>query len=231
MNILILGDGLLGSEIHRQTGWDIASRKLKTLNLNNIDGLKDLIAKYKIVINCVANTNSYSQDESAHKEVNYKFVVNLVSICNSLSVKLVHISTEFVYANNISPAKEDDIPRPDVTWYAFYKMLADEYIKLKCYDFLICRETHKPYPFPYPEVWDVKTSGDTVDKISKIIVTLIKHKANGVFNVGTGTKNLSEIAPNSKVIQPPPGVPHDTTMDLTKLNNFLNLNVLDSTLE
>ena len=227
MNVLILGDGLLGSEVRRQTGWDIASRKLNTLNLNDLEGLKALIANYSVVLNCIANTNSYSLDENAHREVNYKFVTRLVSICNNLSVKLVHISTEFVYANNKPLAKEEDLPQPDNTWYAFTKMLADEYIKLKSNDFLICRESHKPYPFPYPEVWDVKTSGDTVDKISKIIVTLIKLKAKGVFNVGTGTKNLSEIAPNSKIIQPPPNVPRDTTMDLTKLNDFLRINELD----
>lgn len=223
MNVIILGDGLLGSEVRRQTGWDIASRKLNTLNINDLDGLKALIVNYNIVLNCIANTNSYSLDEKTHKDVNYKFVTHLVSICNSLSIKLVHISTEFVYANNLSPAKEDDIPRPDGTWYAFTKMLADEYIKFYCKDFLICRESHKPNPFPYPEVWDIKTSGDTVDKISKLIVTLIKLEANGVFNVGTGSKNLSKLAPNSKIIQPPPGVPRDTTMDLTKLNDFLSM--------
>ena len=35
MKVLILGDGLLGSELHKQTGWDVASRKLGNLDINS----------------------------------------------------------------------------------------------------------------------------------------------------------------------------------------------------
>ncbi len=227
MNVLILGDGLLGSELQNQTGWITASRKLNTLNLENLTSLNDLISGYDIVVNCIAHTNSYSREEATHREVNYNFVSRLVAICNQNSVKLIHISSEFVYAHNLSPANEDDIPLPDGTWYAFTKMLADEYIKLKCNNFLICRVLHKPNPFPYPEVWNVKTSGDTVDKIASIIVTLINHNAEGVFNVGTGDKNLSDLSPTSRLIEPPPGVPTDTRMDLTKLRDFLRVHSIN----
>lgn len=221
MKVLILGDGLLGSELHTQTGWDVASRKLGNLNIDNHKGLDKLIKKYDIVVNCVAHTQSYSLNQNIHRDINYRFAAGVSNICNNRSTKLVHISTEFVYAKNLKPPTEEDIPLPDGTWYAYTKLLADEFIQLTNLNYLICRGLHKPHPFPHKEVWDVRTSGDIVQKIASIIIKLINKKANGVFNIGTGDKYLADIAPYSTLIPAPSHVPWDTRMDLTKLNNFL----------
>ena len=222
MKTLILGDGLLGSELHELTKWDLASRKLSNLDIDNLSKLKDLVSGYNNIVNCIANTDSYSDDKDKHLNTNFRFAVNLSNICNNLNIKLIHISTEFVYANNIQPPTEEDLPLPDKSWYAYSKLLADEYISLTNNNFLICRLLHKPNPFPYDDVWDVITSGDTVDKISSLIVQLIKEGATGIFNVGTGTKKISNIAPGKKVIPKPNHVPFDTSMNLSKLNLFLN---------
>ena len=224
MKALILGDGLLGNEICNQTGWDQASRKLGNLNIDNHDELFNLVSGYDIVVNCIAHTDSYSLNPSPHWNINYKFPSNLCDICFNTGTKLIHISTEFVYANNPSPPNEEDLPLPDNTWYAYTKLLADEYIKLRGNNFLICRELHKPNPFPYSKVWDVKTSGDTVDKISTLIIKLIKKGAVGVYNVGTGDKFLKDLTSEAELIPPPPNVPKDTRMNLSKLNKFLNEN-------
>lgn len=37
MKVLILGDGLLGKELANLTGWDVASRKLTGLNIEDFD--------------------------------------------------------------------------------------------------------------------------------------------------------------------------------------------------
>ena len=222
MKTLILGDGLLGSELHELTKWDLASRKLSNLDIDNLSKLKDLVSGYNNIVNCIANTDSYSDDKDKHLNTNFRFAVNLSNICNNLNIKLIHISTEFVYANNIQPPTEEDLPLPDKSWYAYSKLLADEYISLTNNNFLICRLLHKPNPFPYDDVWDVITSGDTVDKISSLIVQLIKEGATGIFNVGTGRKKLSNIAPGKKVIPKPNHVPFDTSKNLSKLNLFLN---------
>lgn len=222
MKILILGDGLLGSEINKQTQWDIISRKKDKIEALDFDLWSYKLIPYDIVINCIAYTDSYSKDKQNHYKINYEFVSKLVSFCNKNNKKLVHISTEFVYAYNISLPTEEDIPQPDNSWYAYTKLLADEYIQLKSNKYLICRELHKPNPFPYEKVWDVQTSGDTVDKIAKLIIRLIYKDANGIYNVGTGGKNLKELAPNSVLIPPPTYVPQDTRMNLDKLNKFLN---------
>ena len=219
---LILGDGILGSKLHKLTGWDYISRKKDGIDFNDFNSYYEHILSYSEVINCIANTDSYSDDKDKHLNTNFRFAVNLSDICNNLNIKLIHISTEFVYANNIQPPTEEDLPLPDKSWYAYSKLLADEYISLTNNNFLICRLLHKPNPFPYDDVWDVITSGDTVDKISSLIVQLIKEGATGIFNVGTGRKKLSNIAPGKKVIPKPNHVPFDTSMNLSKLNLFLN---------
>jgi len=220
--VLILGDGILGRELSNQTGWTIASRKLGNLDIEDYQGLLSLTYDYSIIINCIAHTDSYSKNKQPHWDVNYKFAAMLSDICNAEGKKLVHISTEFVYANNLVPPSEDDLPLPDSTWYAYTKLLADEYIQLNNNDYLICRELHKPEEFNYPEVWDVKTSGDKVSKIANLIVELVMNDAWGVYNVGTGDKNLKDLNPEGKLVEAPVYVPKDTRMNLDKLNNFLH---------
>lgn len=219
--ILILGDGLLGSELVKQTNWNYISRKKDNITLDDIINDTNLLGNYNIIINCIANTNSYSKDKESHLEINYKFPILLSNLCNNNNKKLVHISTDFIYANNKTLPTEEDLPLPDHTWYAYSKLLADEYISLTNSNYLICRLSHKPNPFPYPQVWDVKTNCDTVDKIAELVIKLINKGANGVYNVGTKDKSLKEIAPNSKIVPPPDYVPKDTRMDLNKLNSLL----------
>ena len=81
MKVLILGDGLLGSELHRQTGWDIVSRKRETLDIDNPEGLGNLIKNYDTVINCIAHTQSYSLNQAIHRDINYRFAVSVSNIC------------------------------------------------------------------------------------------------------------------------------------------------------
>lgn len=219
--ILILGDGLLGSELVKQTNWDYISRKKDNITLDDIINKFKLLSNYSTIVNCIANTDSYSKDKQSHLEVNYKFPILLSNLCNNTSKKLIHISTDFVYANNIILPSEEDLPCPDYSWYAYSKLLADEYIKITNNNYLICRLSHKPYPFPYPQVWDIQTNCDTVDKIAELVIKLINKGATGIYNVGTKDKSLKEIAPNSEVVPPPDYVPKDTRMDITKLNIFL----------
>lgn len=220
---VILGDGLLGSELQRITSWSIESRKKTNLDIEDFKRLSSIVDSNDVIVNCIAHTDSYGGTREEHWKVNYELPARLSNLCLTSNKKLVHISTEFVYANNDIPPTETDIPLPDDTWYAYSKLLADDYIKATNAQALICRLLHKPNPFPYKEVWNVKTSGDLVDKIAILVKELIIKKATGIFNVGTGDKNLSDLAPYSKIVEPPAHVPKDTRMNIYKLEGFLNV--------
>jgi len=220
--VLILGDGLLGSELQIQSGWDIVSRKLNTLDINSNHQVEKYVKQYDTVVNCVAFTDTYSEDYSTHWNVNFLFPKLLVDLCNIHKTKLVHISTEFVYANNKQIPTEKDQPYPINNYYGKSKALADELIRIYSQEFLICRELHKPNPFPYDRVWRTYTSGDFVNKIAELIVILVKNRAEGIYNVGTGGKGLWELTPNLPIEEPPTEVPTDTRMNLDKLRTFLD---------
>jgi len=221
--ILILGDGILGSELQLQTGWDLVSRKLTGLNIKDTDQLRKVLEGYDTVINCIANTDTYSDNAKDMCEVNYYFPYHLALICNELKIKLVHISTEYVYANNKTLPNEDSLPIPANNWYSYYKLKADDIVALISNSYLICRLLHKSKDFNPPEVWSICTSGDKVDKIAELVIRLVRNGAYGLYNVGTGSKWLSSIVKNKNctVVQPPEGIPIDTRMDLTKMDNFL----------
>lgn len=240
MSIAILGDGLLGSEIAKQSGWDIISRKNNGFDITDpstfdilIDCLEDFHlgkaicrAKYSTVINCIAFTETYSEDRAKHWEVNYKGVANLVEFCNKWHIKLVHISTDYVYANSIGTPTEQDVPVHQATHYAHTKLLADGYVELKSNQYLIVRATHKPYPFPYPGAWiDQLGNFDYVNVIASGIIKSVEKEVQGILNIGTEFKSMFNLAQQTNPNVLPLRIedikiPLNTQMDVTKFRKL-----------
>jgi dTDP-4-dehydrorhamnose reductase len=231
MKALILGDGLLGSELVKQTGWDCVSRKKNQFDLTQPETFKKFLIgspKWDVIINCIANTDTYSPNKEAHWAVNYKGTADLTDFCNEQKIKLVHISTDYVYTNSKHPASEADVPVHGQNWYSYTKVLAEAYVELKSHDFLVIRTTHKPTPFPYPKAWtDQIGNFDYVDKIASLIIELVKAGGKGIFNLGTETKSIFTLAqktnPNVLPANKPENVPGNTSVDLSKLKAFLKL--------
>jgi dTDP-4-dehydrorhamnose reductase len=226
MKILVIGDGLLGSEIVNQTGWDYISRKKNGINFTDLESYQHILYSYDTIVNCVAFTETYSKDKNGNREINYVAVTKLSDFCMSQNKKLIHISTDYVYTNSIDEVSEEDLPLISENWYTYYKLMADEYIQLKNQNFLICRCSFKPNPFPYEKAWINHVGNfDYVNKIAYIIIKLIKNNADGLYNVGTELKNIFELAKltneNVKPILRPVNVPSNVSMNLNKLNNFL----------
>jgi dTDP-4-dehydrorhamnose reductase len=226
MKVLVLGDGRLGQEIINQTNWDYLSRKKDDIDTNKFDEWCWKMQGYDVILNCIANTNTYSDEYRTIIKTNYEFVTYLSKFCDEMGIKLVHISTDYVYTNSIENATEDSVPVPDRSWYSLSKLLADEHIILFNKNYLICRLSHKPHPFPYNEAWgDVLTNADYTPVIASLVIELIDGGASGIYNVGTDTKSIYELASRTKEVVKtisPPHIPKNVTMDLTRLNQFLS---------
>ena len=232
--IAILGDGLLGSELANQTSWEVISRKINAFDLTDVKSFDLLLetydgmmqrAKYDTVINCIANTDTYSKDRQTHWDVNYKGVADLVDFCNSWNIKLIHISSDYVYANSTGVPSEEDIPVHQETYYAYTKLLADGYVELRSKNYLLIRATHKESPFKHPKAWINQIGNfDYVDKIAALVVKLIKLNANGIYNVGTELKSIYNLAKETtkdvEAALAPPLTPHNTQMNLNKFNSI-----------
>lgn len=223
--ILILGDGLLGKEIHKQTGWDYVSRKKGDFDINNIAWH---LAKHnpEVIINCIANTDTYSKDKEPHWDLNCRFVSNLVNYCNRQNIKLVHISTDYVYTGSVDNASEEDVPVHCNNWYGYTKLVGDALVQLESNDYLVIRCTHKPNPFPYDAAWINQVGNfDYVNVISNLIINLVKSGQSGLFNLGTDVKTMYELASFTKPMVgksfAPAHVPHNTSMDITKVKNVI----------
>lgn len=224
MKILVLGDGLLGSEIINQTGWNYISRKKDGLDINKIEAF---LFKHNpdIIVNCIANTDTYSKDKKSHWNINYSFVSKLINYCNEKSIKLVHISTDYVYAGSVNNASEEDVPVHCNNWYGYTKLLGDGLVQLQCNDYLLIRCTHKPTPFPYEGAWiDQIGNFDYVNIISDLIIKLINTGISGLYNVGTETKSMYEMASKTKSVSKtftPEHVPKNQSMDINKMKNII----------
>jgi len=227
VNKLILGDGLLGSELVKQTDWDCISRSKNGFNICSTGDFISYFDRYDMIVNCIANTNTYSTDRTEHWNVNYRFVYELAKFCNTHGIKLVHIGTDYLYAGNDKhEPTEDDVPVHGEYWYSYTKLLGDGIIQLISDDYLICRCAHKSYPFLYEKAFVDRISNvDYTHNISKLIIELIQKNAGGVYNVGTKSKSMYELVyPDNNDIGrafTPSGYPLDTSMSIDKLNKFL----------
>jgi len=226
MKVIVLGKGKLGGEIVKQTGWDYLCRAEHEITIDNFKDWKNRMDEYDVVVNCIANTDTYSDDKEKHWKANYELVTFLAEYCDDNAKKLVHISTDYLYQNSVDDAKEEDEPLFEHTWYMFTKLLADEYLKEHAKNYLICRLSHKPYPFPYDSAWDdVITNADYTPVISGLVIKLINNGAEGLYNVGTERKTVYELAQrtnkNVKKIVSPPHVPKNISMNISKMKNFL----------
>ena len=226
MNAVILGDGLLGKELVSQTNWDVLSRKKDAIDFADLAGWSYKLLCYDTIVNCVAFTKTYDNNREESWNINVKALDQLIDYCNKTSKKLVHISTDYVYAGSEENCSEEGVPVHLGTFYGYSKLIGDALVQLRSNDYLICRLSHKPNPFPYDRAWsDVQTNCDYVDVIAGLAVKLINNKARGVFNVGTETKSIYDFAlktnKNVGLSNKPEQAPQNTTMDLTKLNNFL----------
>jgi len=225
---LILGDGLLGTELIRQTGWDYISRKKDGIDFSNIDSYKDHLFGYDEIINCIACTNTYDENKEENWNTNYKGVANLVDLCNILGKKIIHISTDYLYTYSKVGATENDVPVHCKNWYGYTKLLADGYVQLKSNNFLLLRNTHKKNPFPHENAWVNQIGNfDYVDIITKYIVKLINKNAVGIYNVGTDVKTIYQLAKKTNkdvkltYSMIDETAPTNVIMDVSKLEMFL----------
>ncbi len=226
LNILVLGDGLLGGEIVKQTGWQYLSRKLTGFNIHDFMCMQ-IPKDTNVIVNCIACTDTYSNDRNKLWDVNYAFVKTLIDYCNSSQIKLVHISTDYLYANSVEDASENDVPVHCNNWYGYTKLLADGLVQLMMKDYLLIRGTHKPKLFPYDKAWiDQIGNFDYVDVIASQIIKLINKGSRGVFNVGTDKKSMYSLAlqtnPNVESVEAPINTPKNTTMNVSKMEKELN---------
>jgi dTDP-4-dehydrorhamnose reductase len=131
MNILVTGsNGQLGTEIKKLSKnykkWNFFFLDLPNLDITDLEGIDNLVKEKSItsIINCAAYTAvdlAESNSETAEK-VNVLGARNLAIVSEKYDIKVVHVSTDFVFDGiHHLPYKETDIPNP-VSVYGVTKL-------------------------------------------------------------------------------------------------------------
>jgi dTDP-4-dehydrorhamnose reductase len=144
--LVIGGKGMLGSEmvaLLTRIGWDVDARDLPELDITKIEGADSLGIRKDTgwVVNCAA----YTAVDKAEDEPTKAFDVNAVgagkvaSICWQAGVRLLHVSTDYVFdGEKRSPYTETDHTNP-LNTYGLSKRMGEVLVSKEMPDALIVR--------------------------------------------------------------------------------------------
>ena len=121
-NILVTGtNGQLGSEIkalHGSYPYIFFFTDRGSLDITDTKAIKNFVElnKIDVIINCAAYTavDKAESDEQNADAINHLAVKNLALTCKQNNIKLIHISTDYVFdGKNYKPYTEDDATAPN----------------------------------------------------------------------------------------------------------------------
>jgi len=126
-------------------------------------------------------------------ETNVFGTANVVKLCMTVNIKLVYVSTDYVFNGDNGNYKEDDPVYP-VNKYAWSKLGGECAVRL--YDnSLIIRTSFGPNVFPYEKAFtDQWTSRESVAVIARKIAALIELPITGTIHVGGTRRTVFEYA-------------------------------------
>ena len=143
--------GFLGQKIYHilKRNYDVVGTKGKNIDsqFTSIDLLdKESIMAYTRLIrpNIIIHTAGIPEPEKCEANrpkadrINVEAVKNLVEICNETGMKLIHISTDYVFDGESQEEYERDAKRRPKNYYGITKLRAEDEVK-KCKDGLIIR--------------------------------------------------------------------------------------------
>ncbi len=198
------GSGRLGTELRKELD-NFSAPSSAELNISNYDDVLVYIKKHQpeLIIHTAAYTNvsGAETDRTQCWQTNVLGTENLVKVANLLKIKLIHISTDYVFWGDKGMYKEEDIPGPTRNYYALTKLIAESVASLAT-EHLIIRTSFRPREWPYPTAFeDIYTSQDYVDIIAPDILLAIKHHEQipfSMLHIATERKSVYELAKRRK---------------------------------
>ena len=222
--VLVLGgSGLLGTEMKKtRPDWIYTGSELDITSKDIFRHLDNI--QPHIIVLAAAKTNSVEISHNAISalKTNIGGPVHIVEWCSLNSIRLIYISTDYVYNFSTSNHREDDPLRP-FNLYAWTKLGGE--CAVKCWwNSLIVRTSfgasEYPYEYAYEDRW---VSKDYVDVIAPMIIEAVESNMTGVINIGTERKNLYDWAKErtNEVKSQIQKSPTDFSMDLTRWEMYI----------
>ena len=190
------GSGLLGGEIKKLLP-EVHYPSSSEFNVTNYEQMDDYLKKLdiKLLIHAAAFTSPPRIDKDPIKAIDVNIIgtSNIVKLCAKYNIKLVYLSTDYVFKGDKGNYKEDDPVFP-VNKYAWSKLGGE--CALRLYDnTIIIRTSFGPNEFQFPKAFiDQWTSRESVSKIAKKIVNLIQTDFLGTIHIGAKSRTVYEYA-------------------------------------
>ncbi|MBL4658130.1 MAG: sugar nucleotide-binding protein [Flavobacteriales bacterium] len=236
MKVILMtgGSGVIGRELMRvNKNFEIVAPSSKKMDVLNYDQIQQHIDRVQpdIFLHAAALTRPMIQhEEFPEKSVKLNIIgtSNAVLACMKHKVKMVYLSTDYVYPGEDGNYKEEDPLKPSNN-YAISKMGGECAVQLY-ENSLILRACFSGRPFVHEKAFvDAYKSYMYYDEIAPIILKVLEKDLVGVLNIGGERQSVYDFAKLSKkdvgkitINEIGDWVPRDTSMNLDKLNGHLN---------
>jgi len=229
------GSGRFGSKLKDvKTKYKIYYPNKKELDILNLKSIKNYLKKKKpkFLIHMAGLSKPININETdISKSINLNIIgtSNMVIACSKRGIKLVYISTNFVYPGKKGNYKEEDDLNP-FNNYAWSKLGGEAAVKLYK-NSLILRVCTTEEPFIHRNAFvDVKTNFEYHSKIVPIIFKLLNKK--GTINVGGKPQTVFNFAKEKKITVNKiyakkifgKNYPVNQSMDISKMKKILKIN-------
>ena len=205
-----------------------SKKELDILNLNKIE-------KYfnKKKPNFVIHLAGLSRPMNIHNtninksiDLNIIGTANVTKACSRKKIKLIYLSTNYVYQGTKGNYKETDPVKP-INSYAWSKLGGESSVQLYK-NSLILRTCMTEKPFVHKKAFvDAKSSFLYQDEVAKILFKLINKK--GIINVGGKSQYIFDFAKkdNKKIkkiyLKKTKNFPKDSSINLSKLKSLIKI--------
>jgi dTDP-4-dehydrorhamnose reductase len=228
------GSGLLGSELKKHLkGASFPSKdEFNVTDFKRMSSwLKSCGKTFSLLLHCAAFTSPPKIDKEPEKGIDINIIgtASIVKLCHTYDMKLVYISTDYVFDGIKGNYSEQDEVLP-VNKYAWSKLGGECAVRL--YDnSLIIRLSFGPDIFPYEAAFiDQWTSREPVSVIAKKIAAVVRWNETGIIHLGGSRKTVYEYA---KLLHPHKefkqlnrddvsfAVPEDTSLNTKKYETLI----------
>ena len=221
----------MGTELTRIAP-DLLAPSHKEFDLEDEEQMASYLKKADIdaILHGAATTSPpmVENDPVPAMRVNIAGTAELAALCHDSGIRLVYVSTDYVFKGDRGQYREDDELLPQNA-YAWSKLGGESAVHMAA-NSLIIRTTFSPGEFPHPKAFvDQYTSRDSVEVIAPIILELaLRADVTGIVHVGTDRKSVKDLAVQlgrtdvedlrrAEVNFP---VPYDTSLDLSRLKSL-----------
>lgn len=194
--LLTGGSGLLGTELLRLSSGMLAPGS-REFDIRDAAGVESFVADSApdLILHAAAVTNNLDieADPTAALDINIKGTVNIAKACLGNSIRLVYVSTDYVYKGDRGNYSETDELLPS-NLYAWTKLAGEAAVRAVS-DHLIIRTSFGASRFDYPGAFTDKwSSKDYVDRIAPKILKAAIAPVTGVLNIGGPRRTIYDYA-------------------------------------